>query len=57
MYLIGFAVPGDSRIVQKAIAKHDKYVDLKIQIGRCWNLKSFVIPIIIGQFQGSYHRF
>jgi len=35
VYLIDVAVPGDTRIAQKAIEKHDRYVDLKIQIGRC----------------------
>ena len=41
-------MPGDTRIAQKAIEKRDKYVDLKIQIGMSWKLKSFVVPIIIG---------
>jgi len=39
VYLIDIAVPGDTRIAQKAIEKRDKYVDLKIQIGKCWILK------------------
>ena len=48
MYLNNIVVPVDTRIAQKAIKMCDKYVDLKIQIGRCRNLKSFVYPIIIG---------
>ena len=48
MYLIDIAIPGDTRMVQKSVEKIDKYTGLKVQIGRCWKLESFVIPIIIG---------
>ena len=42
------AAPGDTRMAPKSVEKLDKYVDLKIQIGRCWKLRSFVVRIIIG---------
>ena len=28
--------------------KREKYVDLKIQISKCWRSATFVIPIIVG---------
>ena len=48
VFLIDIAVPGDSRMAQKSVEKREKYVDLKIQIGKCWKKNTFVIPIIVG---------
>jgi len=49
VYLIDVAIPGESRISQKTVEKHTKYVDLKIEVSRLWRAKkAFVVPIIIG---------
>jgi hypothetical protein len=42
------AIPGDSNVVQKEAEKILKYKDLTIEIQRMWNVKTRVIPIIIG---------
>ena len=48
MFLIDIAVPGDYRIAQKSVEKCEKYVDSKIQIGKCWRLATYIVPIIVG---------
>ena len=49
VYLINIAIPGDSRLSCKAVEKHTKYVDLKIEVARMWKSKKvFIIPIIVG---------
>jgi len=35
VFRIDIAVPGDCTIVQMSVEKREKYVDLKIQIGKC----------------------
>jgi len=45
VYLIDIAIPGDSRLSQKAVEKQTKYVDLKVEITRVW---IFIVPIIVG---------
>jgi hypothetical protein len=46
--LIDVAIPGDRNIVQKEAEKIFKYKDLTIEIQRMWNVKTRVIPVIIG---------
>jgi len=45
--LIDVAIPGDSRIQQKAVERQ-KYKDLKIKVQRIWKTPVSVVPIIIG---------
>jgi hypothetical protein len=42
------AIPGDRNVIQKEAEKLLKYKDLTIEIQRMWNVKSRVIPLIIG---------
>jgi len=47
--IIDVAIPGDSRLSQKALEKQTKYMDLRIEIMRVWKCRrAFVIPIIVG---------
>jgi hypothetical protein len=46
--LIDVAVPGDRNVIQKEAEKILKYKDLTIEIQRMWNVKTRVIPVIIG---------
>ena len=46
--LIDVAIPGDSRIQQKAVEKKEKYTDLRIKVQRIWKTPVSVVPIIIG---------
>jgi hypothetical protein len=48
--LIDVAIPGDRNVIQKEAEKILKYKDLTIEIliQRMWNLKTRVIPVIIG---------
>jgi hypothetical protein len=46
--LIDFAISGDRNVIKKEAEKILKYKDLKIEIQRMWNVKTNVIPIIIG---------
>jgi hypothetical protein len=45
--LIDVAIPGDRNVIKKA-EKILKYKDLTIEIQRMWNVKTRVIPVIIG---------
>jgi hypothetical protein len=42
------AIPADRNVVQKEAEKRLKYKGLCIEIKRMWNLKSTIIPVIIG---------
>jgi hypothetical protein len=42
------AVPGDRNVIQKEAEKILKYKDLTIEIQCMWNVKTRVIPVIIG---------
>ena len=44
--LIDVAIPGDRNVIKKAEIL--KYKDLTIEIQRMWNVKTRVIPVIIG---------
>jgi hypothetical protein len=46
--LIYVAVPGDRNVIQKEVEKILKYNDLTIEIQCMWNVKTRVIPVIIG---------
>jgi hypothetical protein len=46
--LIDVAVPGDRNMIQKEAEKILKYKDLTIEIQCMWNVKTGVIPVIIG---------
>jgi hypothetical protein len=47
--LIDVAIPGDSYMIKKEAEKILKYKDLTIEIQRIWNVKTRVIPVIIGE--------
>ena len=46
--LIDVAIPGDRNVIKKEAEKILKYKDLTIEIQRMWNVKTSVIPVIIG---------
>jgi len=46
--LIDVAIPGDRNVIKKEAEKILKYKDLIIEIHRMWNVKSTLIPVIIG---------
>jgi hypothetical protein len=46
--LIDVAIPGDRNVIQKEADKILKYKNLSKEIQRMWNVKTRVIPIIIG---------
>jgi hypothetical protein len=46
--LIHVAISGDRNVIKKESEKILKYKDLTIGIHRMWNVKTKVIPVIIG---------
>jgi hypothetical protein len=46
--LIDVAISGDRNVIKKEAEKILKYKDLTIEIQRIWNVKTRVIPVIIG---------
>jgi hypothetical protein len=46
--LIDVAIPGDRNVIQKEAKKILKYKDFIIEIQRMWNVKTQVMPVIIG---------
>jgi hypothetical protein len=46
--LIDVAIPGDRNVIQKETEKILKYKDLTVEIHRVWNIKTRVIPVIVG---------
>jgi hypothetical protein len=42
------AIPGDRNVIKKEAEKILKYKDITIEIQRMWNVKTRVIPVIIG---------
>jgi hypothetical protein len=46
--IINVTIPGDSNVIQTEAEKILKYKDLTIEIQRMWNVKTRVIPVIIG---------
>jgi len=45
---IDVAVPSERNFAAKEVEKLSKYKDLDIEIGKMWNTKSIVIPLVIG---------
>jgi len=46
--LIDVAISGDRNVIKKEAEKILKYKDLRIELQRMWNVKTKVIPVIIG---------
>jgi hypothetical protein len=46
--LLDVAIPGDRNVIKKEAEKILKYKDLRVEIQRMWNVKTRVIPVIIG---------
>jgi hypothetical protein len=46
--LIDVPIPSEKDVIQKEAEKKLKYKNLSIVIQRMWNMKCFVIPVIIG---------
>ena len=46
--LIDVAISGDRNVIKKEAEKILKYKDLTIEIQRMWNIKTKVMPVIIG---------
>jgi hypothetical protein len=46
--LIDFAISGDRNVIKKEAEKILKYTDFTTEIQRMWNVKTRVIPVIIG---------
>jgi hypothetical protein len=46
--LIDAGISGDTNVIKKEAQKILKYKDLTIEIQRMWNVKTNVIPVIIG---------
>jgi hypothetical protein len=46
--LIDVAIPGDRNVIKKEAEKILIYKDLTIEIQCMWNVKTWVIPVIIG---------
>ena len=53
--IIDEACPGDHRLVEKRTEKMNRYSYLRLEIARMWNIKTIVVPIIIGAL-GSIPR-
>jgi len=52
--LIDVAISGDRNVIKEEAEEILKYRDLIIEIQRVWNMKSKVIPVIIG---GDWNHF
>ena len=46
--LIDMTVPSDRNIALKEIEKKSKYKDLEVEIQRIWQMKTIVLPVVIG---------
>ena len=46
--VIEAAISGDRNVIKKETEKNLKYKDLTIEIQRMWNVKTNMIPVIIG---------
>jgi hypothetical protein len=46
--LIDIAIPSNRSVIEKESENKLKYENLSIEIQRMWNMKCFVIPVIIG---------
>ena len=41
-------MPGDSRVGEKEREKIEKYQDLRREVAKLWNIKTTVLPIVVG---------
>jgi hypothetical protein len=48
LLLINVGKPSNRNIIQKEVEKKLKHINLSIEIWEVWNMKCFVIPVIIG---------
>jgi hypothetical protein len=58
--LIDVAISGDRNVIKKEAEKILKYKELTIEIQRTWNVKTRVIPVIIGAtgtFSKSFRKY
>jgi hypothetical protein len=58
--LIDVAISEDRNMIKKEAEKILKYKDLTIEIQRMWNVKTMVIPVIIGAtgpFQSHFRKY
>ena len=46
--LIDIAVPGDVRVERKQDEKIEKYRDLCRELGRLWEVRCSVVPVVVG---------
>ncbi|XP_077975551.1 uncharacterized protein LOC144431372 [Styela clava] len=46
--IIDIAVPADHRILLKEKEKIEKYQDLRREMGKIWNVKTRIIPVVVG---------
>jgi hypothetical protein len=46
--MIDVAIPSDRNVIQKESEKKLKCKNVRIEIQRMWNMRCFVIPVIIG---------
>ena len=46
--IIDVACPGDHRLNEKRNEKLNRYSDLRLEIARMWDIKTIIIPVIIG---------
>ena len=49
-FIIDIAIPGDTRVHQKEVAKIEKYNDLRRELQRLWKVKTKDVSIVIGAF-------
>jgi hypothetical protein len=52
--LIDVTIPGDRNVIQKVSEMILKYKDRTIEIHRMWNVKTRVLPVIIGAIRMSH---
>ena len=49
VFPIDVAAPGDSRLALKLNEKCERYIDLKIEIQRMWNMHAVIVPVVIAR--------
>ena len=47
-FITDIAVPEDSTVGEKRREKVDKYQDLRRQVAKLWNIKTTVVPVVVG---------